>query len=396
MMPCQRNRCVTTVAKLKLWHLPPIIFCMYPAASAISSPIEAGGSVDLNGGYESNLFRRPDIMDTAAGGAGRHNPVEGDAAIGGAARLKSVYSSNNANRFQVGASGDYCLYPRNTDANEGKFKGDLEYRWRPFKGLSLKINGDCGYVRRLGIDETSDGAVDLYKYWQYGAGPRIEFSPAKSFSTGGGYQFKYYDYNEPDSGQSLDNRQDEISITISPRFGEEYRNIITIEGAYLLKKYRELLSYDANADQMGSYPVRRYHFITVQVGYKRDFGIVIWQLSDRPRYRVDAFENFYTYFENQISSGLSFVFSDNTKIMLEGAWRYRYYMVHEAMRPGPNPNLIMQYVDANAGFKQRIWKSICLVAEYTLAVRRTNTEYLYDTTYRDYTDHTIKNGVRME
>lgn len=358
-----------------------------------SRGVDIWGSANLDGGYESNIYRQPDIMDT---GTGEYNPLQDDAVISAESWLYIAYEANRANRLQFSANGDYDVFPRHTQANGGRLKGGIEYRYQPVKSFNLKLSGDVGYTRRLSFTETDGGDFGLYKYWHYSAGPKIEFKPSKSLSLGVGYQFLYKNYEEPDSGQSLDNQQHRVVLRLSPRLGSKRNNIINIEGSYKLKKYRDRLSYDADGNQMPDNPLRTYHYITLGLGYEHDFGPVVWEIKERPRYRADAFEDYYTYFENKVSSGLAFHFSKGPEITIIGAWRYRYYTVHKAKEPGINSNLVMNYVDLDAGLKQELWKNIFLTADYDFKMRRTNTGYLSYVTYRDYTGHTIKGGVRVE
>ena len=377
-----------------------ILLCSLIAISTVqligaspSRALDIWGSANLGGGYESNIFRQPDIMDT---GTGQYNPIQDDAVISSESWLYIAYEANRANRFQFSVNGDYDVFPRNTQANGGRLKGGIEYRYQPVKSFNLNLSGDVGYTRRLSFTETDGGDFGLYKYWHYSAGPKIEFKPSKSFSLDAGYQFFYKDYQEPDSGQSLDNQQHRIVLNLSPRFGIKRNNIINIKGSYKLKKYRDRLSYDADGNQMPDYPLRTYHYYTLALGYEHDFGPVVWDLTERIRNRKDAYANYFGYIENKISSGLEFHFSKGPEISVNGGWRYRNYPVYKAKAPGINPNLVMKYVDFDAGLKQELWKNIFLTADYDLQVRRTNTGYLSYVTYRDYTRHTIKGGVRIE
>lgn len=377
-----------------------IILCVLIAMS-ISQVINAGssrkvkmwGSTTLNGGYKSNIYRQPEVMDT---GTGKYNPVQGDAVISAESWVYITYKANRTNKFQFSLNGDYDLFPRYTQANGGGFQGGIEYRYKPVKSFNLKLVGDAGYTRRLSFVEAEGGEFGLYKYWTYSSGPKIELMHSKSFSLGAEYLFTYKDYEGSDSGQSFDNFQHNVNLCLSPRFGNKLNNIIIIDGSYIFKKYRDRLSYDDDGNQIPDYPLRKYHYYTLILGYEHDFGTVAWNFKERPRFLVDAFEDFYTYFENKISSGLKFHFSKGPDISVNGAWRYRYYIVHEAKRPGINPNLVMRYVNFDAGIKQKLWKKIFLTAEYDLQVRKTNTGYLSYVTYRDYTVHTVKVGVRVE
>jgi hypothetical protein len=350
------------------------------------------GSAQLQGGYESNLFRRPAVMDS---GTGKYNPVEADGMIAGASECKAAYSASEKHRLQFSLGGDYTLFPKHLAADQAQLEARLEYRIRPIEQLNLKLAGDGGYHRLLAIDETSDGAADLYKYWQYDAGVDGGYVLMKMVALEARYLFTYKDFEE-DSGQSLDNRQHEISAAIVPRFGHDQNQSITIEGSIVLKKYRELGSFDANALMVPTYPVRQYTYKTAMLEYKNDFGPVIWKIAERPRQRVDEFRDFYTYFENRLSTGLVISPTKSTKLAIEAAWRYRHYKVHEAARPGTNPKLLMQYVDGHVDFNQKIRRHLYLFAEYDLAERTTNTGYLSFHTYRDYTNHIVSGGVRVE
>jgi hypothetical protein len=379
--------------RILLGVISGILVFSLPSISAPAEKFEFKGYTDLLGGYEGNFLRRPGVMDT---GTGHFTEVIGDATLGGKAQMKSTFNPNPSNRIQLSISGDATVFPRYLEADEGQALADLDYRYRPVKFLSLKVTGGGGYVRKLAVDESSEGVAALYKYWQLAGGAKIEFSRSKVFSASLGYEFTDKDFEESDSGQSLDNRMHEVTASVVPRFGHGRKNAITIEASYAVKKYQELLSYDVNAMQLPTYPSRTYYYYTLLVGYKRDFGPVVWGIEERPRYRIDTFEDFYTYFENSVVSNLSISFSENTKLTLDGGWRYRDYAVHEAARPGPNPKLVMQYYDADAGFKQRLWKPVFFVAGYTLAMRTTNTGYLSFHTYRDYINHIANAGLRAE
>jgi len=289
---------------------------------------------------------------------------------------------------------DYQLLPRYTDANQGQAEAGFEYRLRPVKPLTLKLLGSSGYTNKLGVDD-GVGSTKLYKYWHMDANPHAEYSPPKSFTYKFDYKFSRLDYKDTDSSPSLDNHQHELRAAFEPSFGEDYRSSINIEGTYLLKNYQTLGSYDSTGTYF-DHPLRTYHYVSIELTVKHDFGPVVAKVAYRPRSCTDAFADFYSYSEHRIYGNISGTLPSNTSFALDGSWRYRHYPVHTAPQPGTNrdPDLVMRYFDYSADIEQPIGKRLSLFAAYAMTLRRTNTGILYFYTFRNYTDHEVRAGVR--
>lgn len=373
--------------------LPLLLLAMYLHAAAASKKLDVKGSAEAFGGYESNILRGDDNMKQPPSLGGRSfNPVKQDGTLGGAVKLRPTLTINKVHRVAVTLDGDYQLFPRYSEANQGQAEAGFDYRVRPIKPLTLKLLGNGGYTRKLGVDEGTE-ATKLYEYWQIHAGPRAEYSPSKSFTYKVFYQFSLLDYNDTDTARSLDNRQHEISAAFEPSFGQDYRSSICIEATYLNKNYLTLGSYNDSGAYFNR-PLRTYHYVTIELTFKHDFGAVAIKAAYRPRYRTDAFADFYSYSEHRLSGGIAGKLPSNTSFSLDGSWRYRHYPVHTAAQPGngQDPDLVMRYLDCSADIEQPMGKRFSLFAGYDLTVRRTNTGVLYFYTYRNYTDHEVKRG----
>jgi len=374
------------------------LICMIAAAFSVYAreSINFKGDVELFGGYESNIYRNThDMQYPPSAGGQSYDPVTSDAVGGGALKAKATVNINRSNRLTGIIKADYQAYPGNLYANQGEADGEIEYRLVPTPVLAIRLPFRAGYIRKLGIDESAD-ETNLYEYFAIDAGPRLEISPANNIDFDARYQFSWRDYRNVDTVAPLDNIQTEISLHVEPRFGRNLDNSVGLEIAYLFKKYSELGSYDSSG-VLHSTPVRSYHYVTLELSYKHDFGVVIWKIAYRPRYRRDPFEGYYTYIENRFSSGVSAKLKSNTTIDFDGAWRYRHYLVHTAAQPGTGqePDLVMHYFDISASVEQKIAKRLSLFAEYNLLSRNTNTEVIYFHTYRDYADNLIRAGIRF-
>jgi hypothetical protein len=351
------------------------------------------GSLQTAGGYESNLFRRPDYMDT---GSGRFSTVESDALFFTALNGRAAFIPSKEHKFQAGLQGDYTLFPQHTSSNESMIESMIEYRFKPDSRFNLRMSGDVGHFERLAVDESSDGAADLYRYWQYEGGVAAESEPLNWLEIDASYLWSNKDYAEKDTSQSLDNFQHEMVLGIGPHFGKDGKQSLMLEGSVMLKRYQELGSYDANGLKLDMYPVRRYNYYSVALIYKNDFGPVVLTLAERPRNRIDLFRDFYTYFENRLYLRVQTNLSKRMKLDIETAWRYRKYKVHEAAQPGVNPKLIMQYIDAGAHFTRKLTKHLCISADYTTTIRLTNTKRPSFHSYRNYYDHVLNAGIRYD
>lgn len=372
-----------------------IVFLFSGVCSFAKELYEFKGNIGIYGGYESNLYRNTHNMEypPSLGGAS-YDPVIGDGVAGTEIKLRTALNINEIHRLLFSLGGDYQFYPRHANANQGQANAGIEYRFRPIGTIILKLPCSGGYIRKLGVDEGSDETT-IYEYAALDAGPRFEFSPAKRMKIKAGYQFSLRDYRAIDSVTSLDNNQHEFSVAIEPHFGAKRNNTVGIECAYLLKKYTKLGSYSSTGTLYDSL-LRTYHYATVELTYKHDFGPVQLIVGYRPRYRADAYEGYYTYFENRLSSGISAELKSETSINIDAAWKYRHYLVHSAAQQGTGdePDLIMRYVDLSANAEHKLGKRISLFARYELTLRKTNTGIQYFHTYRDYTVHQINAGIK--
>jgi len=363
------------------------------AFSSLTARAELGGSIELDGGYQSNIFRRPSALDT---GTGIFDPSEGDGMMGGNAQLQFLQPFNEAHRIKLGSKMGGNFFPAHSSSSESELEGSAEYRFRPGPSFNLRLLGSGAVKRQLTVDETVDEAAALYQYMESVGGAKAVYSPSKIFSCEGSYAFTQLDYKEPLLGQSLDNQQNEITVGLAWRTGPGLQNSLRLNGAYLLKAYRALLSYDANGTQAPNYPARTYHYFTVELEFKSKRDAWLWKFSERPRFRKDAYAGFYDYIENRLSAGIDINAMDKWSFSPDVAWRFRFYPTHEALRPGPNPNLMMNYIDAGLKIKRSLGKNFSLSASYDLALRLTNTGYDYLRSYRDYADHTVLLGAELE
>jgi hypothetical protein len=364
--------------------------------SYANNTFESKGNIGFFGGYESNIFRNTHDMEYAPSlGGGAYDPVTGDGIAGWEIYSRSDINLNKTNRLTLSFNGDYQLYPHNMSYNQSQGKGEIEYRLRPKKTITLKFPVGGGYIRKLGVDEGSDETT-LYEYWALDAGPRVEIIPFNKISMTTGYTFSLRNYQETGTTTSLDNTQHEISLAFEPIFGAKSNNTLIIESSYMLKKYLELGSYDSSGILYEA-PFRTYHYGSAEITFKHDFGFIKWNIGYRPKLRADAFQSYYTYFENRISSGITADFKSRTSLSVNGAWRYRHYPVHPAEQLGTaaDPDLVIRYFDLSTRAEQMIRKRISAYIEYDLKLRRTNTGIPYFHTYRNYTDHTIKAGTSV-
>jgi len=93
---------------------------------ASSKRIDIGGSVNLGGGYESNILHHPEIMEP---GTGQYKPVQDDAFISVAPWLYFLYAANRANKFQFSVNGDYDIFAQHTQVDGGWLKGGCAHGW---------------------------------------------------------------------------------------------------------------------------------------------------------------------------------------------------------------------------------------------------------------------------
>ncbi len=375
-----------------------LLLSMHILSTAAGNQLDVKGSAEVFGGYESNILRNDHNMTLPPkDGGGTFNPVQQDATMGTAVKLRPIRTLSDVHRIAATFDGDFQFFPHYPKAKQGQVEAGFEYRARPVRPLTLKLLGNGGYKRKLGVDEGTE-TTKLYEYWLFNTGPRIAFSPSKAFTYKASYKFSFLNYLDTDNSQSLDNGQQEISVAFEPSFGPDYRNTIDIEGTYLNKQYRTLGSYNDTGAYLNS-PLRTYHYMTIELTYKYDFGDIVWKAGYRPRYRVDAFEGFYTYFEHRISSGVSGELPSQTIFSIDGSWRYRHYPVHTAAQPGNDkstwPDLVMRYFNCSADVEQPLGRMFSLFVGYDMTLRRTNTGKLYYYTYRNYTDHEIRAGVRV-
>jgi hypothetical protein len=368
-----------------------LLVCMMAVTCCASSGdrIDFKGDVEIFSGYESNIFRNThDMRFPPSQGGKSYDPVTHDAAGGVALNAKTTVRLNKSNRLTGTIKAEYQAYPRYPNANQGQADGEIEYRYNPGKKLELRIPASTGYIRILGID--------IHEYWAFDAVPRIRISPSKRIDFECRYHYSVRDYRTPDTVAALDNAQNEIIIQAEPHFGNNLRHSMGIEAAYLFKRYRQLGSYDS-LGILHDTPLRSYHYISLELSYKYNFGFGIFNLAYRPRYRIDPYAGYYSYLENRIATGLSAKLSSLTTMDIDAAWRYRHYLVHTAAQPGTDaePDLIMHYFELSVNAEQRIGRTIILFAAYDLTLRKTNTRVLYFHTYRDFTDMIWKAGIRF-
>jgi hypothetical protein len=381
------------ISQIVCWTMYLALAVIGASAPDTSGPWKIDGAASVHAGYESNLFRRPAIMDT--GITGPYSPVEADMLTRAAGRVKVGYTANERHRLSAGVLGDYTLFPNHLSADESQIEANVEYRFRPVPSLTMKLVGDGGFFHQLGVDENSDG-VSLYKYWNYDAGARGNWQPSKALVVEAEYWFTFRNHID----DALDNIQHAMTLTVKPSIGKGRRTTITMQGEARFKNYFDLGSLNDSGKTRtdttnNPYPLRKYQYYTGTLGIAHDFGVLTLRLEERPRSRIDAFQDYFTYFENKASAGFSIDLHKKTSIDADGGWRYRTYKVHTAARPGVNPLLVMRYFDLDIDASHKLTRRIALNAHYTLAKRMTNTGYRSFHTYRDYVDHAIVAGVKV-
>lgn len=357
-------------------------FCLPEAA-----PLEFGGFGKIGTGYASNILRQPEAMDT---GNGVYNPVHGESEING----EGLFRISSGNRFKMLLRGGTDVYPGHIAANEYWGDARMEFRFQASPAWKFKLSGSNGYYRRLGIDESGDGAPNLWQYWELGLGLKTEYQPSKRLNLNAEYDFAYEDHHERPPEESLDNRRHEFSLSALPRFGAKGRHRIILKTTTAFKTYYQLLSYDSSGRQTAGYPSRQYQYFSIETGYQREFADGLWELLYRPRFRLDPFEDYYSFYENGFLGKAIFNFPHSIRLGLEGSWKNRSYSVHEAYRPGPNPKLVMSYLDWGILCSKKIGKPLLVEAEWTFSRRETNTGYLYLHGYRNYACHDVRTAFR--
>jgi len=299
-----------------------------------ASELRLDGYTQLGLGYGSNILRQPSVMDT---GKGLFNPVKGEKELSGEGLLKI----SSGTQLRMTLHGAATLYPNNSAADEYQGDGRMEYRHPLSQTLNIKFSGNSGYYRRLAIDESGDGEPNLYHYWKNGVGFRIAHQTTRMINIQAECGLTYENHREQPLLPSIDNHQSEISLAMNTKIDSKEHHQLILNGSLGYKSYSTLKAYTSQGKQYDANPLRQFQYLAFIAGYQGEFPIATVELQYEPRKRTDIFQDFYTYFENGIASKVNFRLPKDTRLGIEGEWRKRSYLVHEAFRPGPNPKLVM-------------------------------------------------------
>ncbi|NPA34779.1 MAG: hypothetical protein GXO48_07630 [Chlorobi bacterium] len=268
-------------------------------SQGMQSQIAYDSKTRIGFGHDNNVFRSPpEYRPPNTPPDSLRDPRQQDNFLYFRSRHRFQKFFTPKHRFRLVLDGQLRRFIKYPEYSEYDLKGQLKYRFKPWKISGFFFGTGVRRAHKRLFNVLGQGLARLFTFTDLSISHWQRWRPVRFLIISPKITYIYRDYVEIPGRMSLDHSRVKMDIKIQVIPDKNGYHQVFVRPYMQYRDYKAWIVRDSLGNRLPTYPLRKYNYTGIEVGYQFDMDKLKVDLSYYIESRRDNFQQWYGYDES--------------------------------------------------------------------------------------------------